>query len=127
EAPQSESSQSEPSPVNEQLPVKRLPLDPRWLPSNAEGVLSLRPSELKRQPAAQMVLDHTATLWSPAMASFFGAFPFAPDDIRRLTWTTTDLAASDSVDWFAAGLVIVELERPIAERKEWLDGCELLE
>ena len=66
-------------------------------------------------------------MWDPAFATLFAAFPFAPADIRRLTWATTDLAAARGDDWLAAGLVIVELERPVTERKEWLDGCDSLD
>ncbi|HEV3003787.1 MAG TPA: hypothetical protein VGX78_04970, partial [Pirellulales bacterium] len=113
----------EPAPPPADAPAPPAPLDRRWLPSAAEGVLSFRPRDLEQQPAARTVLGHTATLWNPALATFFASFPLTPADIRRLTWAATDLAAADGDDWLLAGVVIVELERPVAERKEWLDGC----
>ncbi|HEV3023953.1 MAG TPA: DUF1559 domain-containing protein [Pirellulales bacterium] len=117
----------EPSPPLDDAPVPPAPLDRRWLPSAAEGVLSFRPRDLEQQSAARTVLGHTATLWNPTLATFFASFPLTPADIRRLTWAATDLAAAEGDDWLAAGVVIVELERPVAERKDWLDGCAVFD
>ena len=128
EAPHAEASWAEPAPaVGQESAPLRLSLDPRWLPSAAEGVLSIQPSGIQRQPEGRLLLGRTSTLWNPAFATLFAAFQFAPADIRRLTWATTDLAAARGYDWLAAGLVIVEVDRPIAERNEWLDGCDSLD
>ncbi|HUY33465.1 MAG TPA: hypothetical protein VMV69_12010 [Pirellulales bacterium] len=128
EAPREDPSEPGPSAVAEQPGPARVSLDPRWLPSAAEGVLSLCPAGLQRQPQSELLLGRAATLWNPALATWFAAFPFKPADIRRLTWATTDLAAAvGGDDWLAAGLLIVELERPVAERKDWLEGCDTLD
>jgi len=127
EAPREGPSEPVPAAVARESTPERVPLDARWLPSAAEGVMSIQPGGLQRQPEARALLGRTSTLWDPAFATLFTAFPFAPADIHRLTWATTDLASGGGDDWLAAGLVIVELEGPVAQKKEWLDGCDSLD
>jgi hypothetical protein len=114
----------EPSPPLAEMPAPApVPLDRRWLPAAAQGVLSLQPRDLEQQPTARTVLGHTGALWNPWFAKFQSAFLLTSADIRRLTWAATDLAAAEGDDWLAAGVIIIELDRPVAERKEWLSAC----
>lgn len=96
---------SEPEPVEGEA----APLDRRWIPSGAQGLLSFSLRRLDEQPAARAVFYHLGEVWSRGVQPLFAQFNLAPEQIRRLTWTTTDLAGEPGEAWLAAGVTIIEL------------------
>ncbi|HVX61472.1 MAG TPA: DUF1559 domain-containing protein, partial [Pirellulales bacterium] len=102
---------SGPEPAAEPEPVEdeAIPLDRRWIPSSAQGLLSFSLQRLDERPVGQAVFYHLGEVWSRGVQPLFAQFKLTPSQIRRLTWTTTDLAQEPGEAWLAAGVTIVEL------------------
>lgn len=93
-----------------ELPA-RLNLPRQWLPTGVQAIVSLRAADLVRQPAADAMLARTAALWQPAVQRLLSAFQLSPADVRRVTWTATNLAALEPDDWLASGVLLLDLAR----------------
>ena len=116
--------QIEPAKIEPAKPA-RLALDRRFIPSGAEGLLSLRLGDLQERPAAAAVFEHLGSLWSSEIGPLLAHFELAPEEIRRLTWITTTAGTSPGEHWLAAGVVVVELKsdkkRPALANGDALD------
>ncbi|HXT60365.1 MAG TPA: DUF1559 domain-containing protein [Pirellulales bacterium] len=102
-------------------------LDRRWVPSAAQGLLSLSLSDLNEQPAAQAVLRHLGTIWRQAAGPLYGQFDLAPEQIRRLTWITTDAGQAPAENWLQAGVVVIDLNSTGDEDRPALDESGTLD
>jgi hypothetical protein len=124
-----------PEPVNEPAPSKPAPheatavaaplppaaLDRRWIPDDSQAVLSLRLAHVYEQPAARAVLLRAAPLWARVVAPLYMTFELSPKQIRRVTWSTTELQDSQN-----RLVVVIELDQPLAHANTWLARCERL-
>jgi hypothetical protein len=80
-------------------------LDRRWLPAGAQAVLCLRMSKLAVERDLDRAVQLAGPVWKPAIGRVLEVLSLKPRDIRRLTWTTSDLAA-----WQDQSVLLIELE-----------------
>ncbi|HEX7447730.1 MAG TPA: DUF1559 domain-containing protein, partial [Pirellulales bacterium] len=98
----------------------------RWLPTDAETIVSLSPGELLRQPAAAMVLGRTASLWQAQIGQLLGALAIEPARVERVTWSATDLGQLSADEWLATGVTVIQLAQPPVNAN-WLKRTETLD
>jgi hypothetical protein len=87
-------------------------LSRRWLPSDAQAVVTLRPRLLFSQPATGVVLDRTGAFWQPAIGKLAAALGIELQSLRRVTWGSTEVAKLGEADWLSGAVVTLELDRP---------------
>lgn len=119
EPPPAEAEPPEPQPV---VGVPR-----RWLPADAEAVVSLLPSELLRQPAAANVLGRTASLWQASLERLLGSLAIELGQVERITWSATDLGKLSSGEWLDSGVVVMQLAAPASSEADWQKRGETLD
>lgn len=119
----------QPLPPKAAAVVKRTPvrLGRRWLPTDAQMIVSLRWRDLQKPGTAQAVLERTSALWKQTVEPLYSAFHLAPQDIRRLTWATTNVAGVAHREWLQSGVLVLQLERPIAESDPRFAAARLLD
>ena len=86
----------------------------RWLPEQTLLLIDLRLSRLSKQPSAMNSLACLCPWWQPSNQALLLGLNLGPEQVRRLTWASTDLT-----DCPAHCVVVVELE-------EGLDAGRLL-
>lgn len=102
-------------------------LSRRWLPADAQAIVSLRPRALWSQPAATVVLGRTAALWQPAIGKLAAAFGIEPQSLERVTWSTTDLAKLNETDWLTSAVLVLELDLPASDELRAIRDSEPLD
>ncbi len=78
--------------------------DPQWLPAGTRLVFSFHPRELAGQPNSSELIDQLAPVWQPTVGTVLRGLGLRLQDVGRLTWASTDLAA-----WPQRSVVLVEL------------------
>jgi hypothetical protein len=76
-----------------------------WLPEQTVLFIDLRMSRLAKQPPAMNSLALIGAWWQPSSQELLLGLNLAPEQVRRLTWTSTDLG-----DCAASCVVVLELE-----------------
>ncbi len=99
----------------------------RWLPTEAEAIVSLLPGELLRQPAAAAVLGRTASLWQAQVERLLGALAIEPGRVERVTWSATDLGQLSSDEWLASSVMVIQLAKPQGPDAGWLKHTDTLD
>ncbi|HVW37424.1 MAG TPA: DUF1559 domain-containing protein, partial [Pirellulales bacterium] len=104
-----------------------LPFDRRFIPSGAQALVSLRLADLVERPAADAVFRHLGAIWQQEIEPLYARFELSPNQIRRLTWSSTNAGEAPGEHWLQAGVVVLELEpankknRPAFAKGEPLD------
>jgi len=80
-------------------------LGPDWVPDDARLVVSLTPSRLADRSAVNRLLDAAGPYWQPVLGKVLAAFSLRHGDLRRVTWSASDLA-----NLAARGVVVIEVE-----------------
>jgi len=80
-------------------------LNAQWVPDDARLVVSLAPSRLADRSGIDRLLEAAGPFWQPVIGKVLTGFGLRPGDLRRVTWSTSDLAnlAGQSV-------VVIEVE-----------------
>ena len=92
-------------------PKPTLPLaqfNRRWLPEQTLLLVDLRLSRLAKQPPAMNSLAFLGPWWQPSSQALLLGLNLGQEQVRRLTWASTDLA-----DCASHCVVILELEEGI--------------
>jgi hypothetical protein len=96
-------------------PASPTPFNRRWLPEQTVLLVDLRMSRLVLQPSAldaMAFLDtwrrHSDQGWQQACHSLLSDLHVRQEDVRRMTWASTDLA-----DCVARGVVVLQLDENI--------------
>jgi len=84
----------------------------RWLSEQTVLLIDLRMSRLARQPPALDSLAFLGPWWLPSSEALLLSLHLRQEQVRRLTWTSTDLANCGS-----HCVVVVELEADIDARR----------
>jgi hypothetical protein len=84
------------------LPVR---LDPRWIPDDVQMLFSVRLARLSKQPEFQRVAGLAEPPWRRAVDVLISHFGLRQENVSRLYWFSTDLAA-----WADQSVVVIELE-----------------
>jgi hypothetical protein len=100
-------------PIEPSAEPEPLRLARRWIPTETQAVVSLRPKLLLSQPAARVVLDRTAALWQPALDRLAIALGMAPQSLERATWSSTDLGDLTQDDWLTTAVVVIEADQAV--------------
>lgn len=116
-APRAASAEPTPKPApppTEEKPPRQEPahLSRRWLPSDAQAVVSLRPKLLWSQPAALLLLERTGAFWQPAVGKLAAALGLDPKSLERVTWSSTSVAGVGEADWLSGAVLTIELAEP---------------
>lgn len=119
--------ESEPASAPEAAAPALAALDRRWVPTATQGLLSLPLHQWNEQPTAQAVFYHLGAVWNRAVEPLFTQFDLTPEQIRRLTWMTTDVARRQGDDWLASGVTIIELAPESGQNRPALDEGGRLE
>ncbi|MGH7138206.1 MAG: hypothetical protein ACREHD_20840, partial [Pirellulales bacterium] len=121
----------EPSPNTQPADIAAEPepirLSRRWLPADAQAIVSLRPRMLWSQPAATVLVDRTAALWQPAIGKLAAALGIEPQSLERVTWSTTDVAKLNEADWLTSAVLTIELERAATDELRAIRDSEPLD
>ncbi len=80
----------------------------RWLPEQTLLLIDLRLSRLSKQPTAMNSLEFLGSWWQPSSQALLIGLNLGPEQVRRLTWASTDLA-----DCAGHCVVVLELEEGI--------------
>ncbi|HVX10462.1 MAG TPA: DUF1559 domain-containing protein [Pirellulales bacterium] len=104
--PPAEVNASEPDKASDPEPVR---VSRRWLPTDAQAVVSLRPKILSSQPASMVVLGRTAALWQPTIDKLASALVIDVPSLERITWSSTDATASSDNGLLGNGVMTLEL------------------
>lgn len=113
-------------PVKEEPEEKPQHLSQRWLPTQAQAVVSLRPKSLLEQPASRVLLDRTGAFWQAAVDKLVSGLGIDPQSLARTTWSSTDVANVTLDDWLTEAVVVVELDHPLAADARALRDSESL-
>ena len=108
--PDDQNAQAEtPGPATGDANVKpvlpQAPFNRRWLPEQTLLLVDLKLSRLEKQEAALSSLAFLGPWWQPSSEALFSDLHLGPEQVRHLTWASTDLAhcATNCV-------VVIELE-----------------
>ncbi len=77
----------------------------RWLPEKTLMLVDLRMSQLAKQPPAMSSLALLGNWWQPSSQALLLSLNLGQEQVRRLTWASTDLN-----DCAASCVVVLELE-----------------
>jgi hypothetical protein len=77
----------------------------RWLPHQTQLLVDLRLSRLAKQPPALDSLEMLGPWWQASNKQLLEDLHLGPEQVRRMTWATTDLS-----DCAAHSVVVIELE-----------------
>jgi hypothetical protein len=80
----------------------------RWLPEQTQLLIDVRLSRLLKQPPALDALAYLGPWWQPSCDALLSNLNLGKEQVRRLSWATTDLA-----NCTAHSVVVVELEEGI--------------
>lgn len=89
------------TPPQEALPDR---LQRRWLPDRTTLLISLWPAQLAADPNSSRLLDQAGEVWQKSFGAVMRSLGLRLEDIRRITWAATDLAA-----WPEQSVAVVEL------------------
>jgi hypothetical protein len=121
----------EPSPTTKPAEVRSEPepvrLARRWLPTDVQAIVSLRPRMLWSQPAATVLVDRTAALWQPAIGKLAAALGIEPQSLKRVTWSTTDVAKLNEADWLTGAVLAIELDQAATDELRAIRDSEPLD
>ena len=89
--------------------LPRVQFNRRWLPEQTLLLIDLRLSRVAKQPSAMNALAFLGPWWQPSSQALLLGLNLGPEQVRRMTWASTDLA-----DCAARCVVVLELEEGIA-------------
>lgn len=117
------------APPAEQKPPKQEPahLSRRWLPSDAQAVVSLRPKLLWARPAALLLFERTGAFWQPSVGKLAAALGLDPKSLERVTWSSTSVADVGEADWLSGAVLTIELAAPPGDDLRGIHDSEPLD
>ena len=96
---------SPPADPNAKPPLPVAQFHRRWLPEQTLLLIDLQMSRLAKQPPAMRSLALVGDWWQPSSQALLLGLNLGQEQVRRLTWASTDLK-----DCAASCVVVLELE-----------------